>query len=218
MLLTGRCRYLLLAAVFLLLMLAVPREQILVSQSVDMHFYRQYCLMISDTINIEFLAGLLAAALWQRMSVRAGILWWGIMAGAVFYFLFAVISLYAPFGDTGNPHTSVMTIPCFLLFICGLKFSKIKPRQYPAWLMFTGKISYSLYLIHMVVIFSLISLAQYFFGIQYFDNFSHRFNLLLVSLGVTFFLSWCCYSMIEVKLSVFLRNKLLALLRLSPVP
>ena len=213
-LLVGRWRYLWLIAVFLLLMCAVPREQLLIRQAVDAHFYRQYFLMISDTVNIDFLAGLLAAMFWQRMSARAGIVWWLMMAGSVFCFLFAVTTLYAPFGDTGNPHSSVMTIPCFLVFISGLKFSKIKPRQYPGWLLFTGKISYSLYLLHMAVIFTLISVAQHVFGMQYFDEFSHRFNLLLVSLGMTFVLSWCSYSLIEVKLSVFLRDKLLAVMRL----
>ncbi len=214
MLLAGRYRYLWLTAIFLALMWAVPREQLLIRQSADAHFYRQYFLMISDTINIDFLAGLFAAMLWQRMSAGAGRWWWAMMAGSVGYFLFAVGSLYAPFGDTGNPHTSVMTLPCFLLFISGLKFSKIKPRQYPGWLLFTGKISYSLYLFHMAVIFALISLGQHIFGIQYFDEFAHRFNLLLVSLGVTFVLSWGSYSLIEVKLSLFLRDKLLAVMRL----
>lgn len=214
LLLAGRYRYGLLVAIFFLLMWLMPREQLLMSQSVDAHFYRQYFLMMSDSVNIDFLAGLLAAVLWQRMSDRAGIMWWLIMVGTVVYFLLAVTFLYAPFGDMGNPHTSVMTLPCFLLFICGLKFSKIKPRQYPRWLLFAGKISYSLYLLHMAVIFTLVSLAQNIFGMQYFDEFSHRFNLLLVSLGVTFVLSWYCYSMIEIKLSVFLRDKLLAVMNL----
>ncbi len=214
MLLSGRYRYLWLTAIFLLLMGVVPRDLLLARQETGAHFYRQYFLMISDPINIDFLAGMLAAFLYPRMSADAGVLWRGGMLSMVIYFLFAVGWQYAPLGDTGNVHTSIMTFPCFLLFLAGLKFSKLKPRHYPGWLLFTGKISYSLYLLHMAVIFSLITLARQIFGADCFDDFSYRFNLLLISLLMTFFLSWVSYLMIEVKFSVFLRDKLLTAMKL----
>lgn len=209
MLLCGRSRYLFLVILFLSLMLLVPRDALLQRQASDPHFYQQYILMISDSINIDFLAGLLAAMLYSRMSSSAGIGCWLLMAGSVVFFLFAVGGLYAPFGERWNLHTNVMTLPCFILFLSGLKLSKITSRRVPGWLMFTGKISYSLYLLHMAVIFTVISAAQRYLGEDYFDSFSNRFNLLWVSLVLTYICSWVFYLFVEIKLSVFLRDKLL---------
>ena len=195
-------------------MTLLPREVILSKQNNDPRFYWQYLCMISDTINMDFLAGILAAMLYQKMSARAGIPQWLMMLVSVIYFLGAVGWLYKPFGELGNNHTSIMMLPCLLVFLAGLKLSKVKKISYPGWLLFTGKISYSLYLLHMVVIFSMIELLKSLYGDDFFDSFPHRFNLVLISIGITFLLSAVYYALIEVRLSRWLKIKIFHFLKL----
>lgn len=183
----------------------LPRGNILSLQQKDPRFYWQYLCMISDTINMDFLAGIITAMLYQKMSVRAGIQHWLMMLASVIYFIAAVGWLYKPFGELGNNHTSVMTLPCLLVFLSGLKLSKVRRINYSGCLLFIGEISYSLYLLHMAVIFTVIELFTWLFGNDYFEVFSHRFNLLCISFGITLLLSCGYYSLIEVRFSRWLR-------------
>lgn len=192
----------------------LPREAILSLQKTDPRFYWQYLCMISDTINIDFLAGIIAAILYQKMSDRAGIQHWLMMLASVVYFLGAVGWRYKPLGDLGNDHTSIMTLPCLLVFLSGLKLSKVKEINYSGCLLFIGKVSYSLYLLHMAVIFSVIELFKGLYGGDYFDVFSHRFNLLWISFVITLLLSCVYYSLIEVRLSRWLSIKCFNFFRL----
>lgn len=210
----SRYRYCTLMMILIAGMTLLPRDVILSLQKSDPRFYWQYLCMISDTINMDFLAGILAAMLYQRMSDRAGIPQWIMMLASVIYFVAAVGWLYKPFGELGNNHTSIMTLPCLLIFLSGLKLSKVKKINYSGWLLFTGEISYSLYLLHMAVIFSVIELLKTLYGNNYFNVFSHRFNLIWISLGITLLLSRVYYSLIEVRLSRWLKIKIFHFLNL----
>ena len=195
-------------------MTLLPRETILTLQKADPRFYWQYLCMVSDSINTDFLAGIIAAMLYQRMSAQAAIQHKLMILTSVLYFFYAVGSLYKPFGDLGNNHASIMTLPCLMIFLSGLKLSKVKKINYPGWLLFTGEISYSLYLLHMAVIFSMIELFKGLYGNDYFAVFSHRFNLLWISFGCTFLLSRMYYTLIEVRFSCWLKNKVFNFLHL----
>lgn len=117
-------------------------------------FIWQYGLMMTNPIILEFLMGIIAAILYLRMNSK--ITWLGrvLMLCAVGYFCFTCYTLYSPWQSRESGHLGGYSLACFMLLLAGLKYEKVRARRYPSWLMFTGEISYSMYLLHMAVMFS----------------------------------------------------------------
>lgn len=174
-------------------------------------FIWQYGLMITNPIILEFLMGIVAAILYLRMNSK--ITWCSriFMLSAVGYFCFTCYTLYSPWQTMESGHLGGYSLACFVLLLAGLKYEKVRTRGFPSWLMFTGEISYSMYLLHMAVMFSSVYLLKRINSDNYFDTFTHRFDLLITTLIITYLLSYLSYIYIENKLSTYIKEKVLTL-------
>ena len=119
--------------------------------------------------------------------------------------------LYSPWQSRESGHLGGYSLACFMLLLAGLKYEKVRARRYPSWLMFTGEISYSMYLLHMAVMFSSIYVLKKINSDNYFDTFNHRFDLLVITLIITYLLSYLSYIYIENKLSTYIKEKVLTM-------
>jgi len=157
--------------------------------------------LATNPIILEFVSGYFIAYYFKFITyavskVRNGV------------FLFIIFALLIPmcFGIKvlcffNDFHMGGMFLPALFIFIFCIKFFDIDRRSTPIFLVFTSKISYSIYLLHMAVIFSTIEFARLLFGNNVFASFSARFNLLFISLFFSWVFGYVFYLYIEEKLS-----------------
>ncbi|TBM23027.1 acyltransferase [Hafnia paralvei] len=174
-------------------------------------FIWQYGLMMTNPIILEFLLGIIAAILYLRMNSKITWLSRALMLCAVGYFCFTCYTLYSPWQSMESGHLGGYSLACFMLLLAGLKYEKVRTRRFPSWLMFTGEISYSMYLLHMAVMFSSIYVLKSINSDNYFDTFNHRFDLLVITLIITYLLSYLSYIYIENKFSTYIKEKVLSI-------
>lgn len=100
-----------------------------------------------------------------------------------------------------DPHISTMFIPAVTIFLCIIRLMYIEKWHLPDLMGFTAKISYSIYLLHMAVMFVIIYLSRFFLGNNIFDSFPARFNLLIIVIITTWIVSYIFYATVEKRLS-----------------
>lgn len=100
-----------------------------------------------------------------------------------------------------DAHISTMLIPAVIIFLCIIRLMFIEGWHLPNFMNFTAKISYSIYLLHMAVMFVVIYLSKFFLGVNIFDSFSARFNLLIIVIITTWIVSFIFYFIVEKRLS-----------------
>ncbi len=107
---------------------------------------------------------------------------------------------------TDDMHIGLMLIPALIFFIYCIKIFDIDKISVPNFISFTARISYSIYLLHMAVIFSLIELSKLTFGEQVFDSFNARFNLFFLSLLFSWCISYLFCIKVEEKISMLMKS------------
>jgi len=87
-------------------------------------------------------------------------------------------------------HVGVMFVPALFIFICSIKIFEVDGNKVPQFLALTSRISYSIYLLHMAIIFIVIEVSKALYGGEVFKVFTTRFNLLFISLLFSWVISY----------------------------
>ena len=162
--------------------------------------------MASDPILIEFILGYLLA--YYRDIIFMAIK----KVHKCFFYLLVFLSAPLVFWEVKtlsfieDLHLGVMFLPAISFFLYAIKTYDFEKEIIPKFLLFTSRISYSIYLLHMAVIFIVIDVYRFFYGEEVFNSFSDRFNLIFISLVSTWSASYFFYIFIEEKLSKVLRK------------
>lgn len=98
-------------------------------------------------------------------------------------------------------HIGGMFLPALFIFFFCIKIFDLDKKTVPRFLVFTSRISYSIYLLHMAIIFTIIDVSTWVFGSDVFGVFSARFNLFFISLFFSWVVSYYFCFYVEERLS-----------------
>lgn len=98
-------------------------------------------------------------------------------------------------------HIGGMFLPALFIFFFCIKIFDLDKKTVPRFLVFTSRISYSIYLLHMAIIFTIIDVSTWVFGSDVFGVFSARFNLFFISLFFSWVVSYYFCFCVEERLS-----------------
>jgi len=98
-------------------------------------------------------------------------------------------------------HMGGMFLPSLFIFFFCIKIFDLDKKTVPRFLVFTSRISYSIYLLHMAIIFTIIDVSRWVFGSDVFGVFSARFNLFFISLFFSWVVSYYFCFYVEERLS-----------------
>ncbi len=157
--------------------------------------------LATNPIILEFVSGYLIAyyfkiivCLVNRVRVSVFILTIVILLTLV-YFEMKTFYFFSDF------HIGGMFLPALFIFFFCIKIFDLDKKTVPRFLVFTSRISYSIYLLHMAIIFTIIDVSTWVFGSDVFGVFSARFNLFFISLFFSWVVSYYFCFYIEERLS-----------------
>jgi exopolysaccharide production protein ExoZ len=202
----GRWRYPVLLVWFFATLVIVPAMQgtldFLVTTVREVHGLRYTVLALNPIVG-DFVFGMLAA--WIYTSTRQAhhrLLALGIAAIGVFAFVltwhsWGLVNFYGPRG---------WGLPVAFAFVGIVLAAKPKPLMVPSWITWFGDISYSLYLVH-VLVFIMLTRAVDGFGMK---GFLAGIMLFLLQPTLAIMVAALTYRFVEVPLSAWVRSVLLA--------
>lgn len=157
--------------------------------------------LATNPIILEFVSGYLIAyyfkiivCLVNRVRVSVFILTIVILLTLV-YFEMKTFYFFSDF------HIGGMFLPALFIFFFCIKIFDLDKKNVPRFLVFTSRISYSIYLLHMAIIFTIIDVSTWVFGSDVFGVFSARFNLFFISLFFSWVVSYYFCFYVEERLS-----------------
>lgn len=162
--------------------------------------------MASNPIVIEFIIGYIIASYFNeiiKIINRVGDVYYNIINFFIITLLYLEVKTLPMFDDL---HMGVGFIPSVYLFIYSIKLFNGSGMKLPRFLSFTSRVSYSIYLLHMPVIFIVITISKLIFGEMVFDFFFSRVIMFFVSLSVSWFVGYLFYSSVEERLSKVLKK------------
>ena len=162
--------------------------------------------MASNPIVIEFLIGYIIAVHLNKIikiinNVRG--IYYNIINVIIIILLFLEVKTLPMFDDL---HMGVGFLPSVYLFIYSIKLFNGSGLKLPQFLSFTSRVSYSIYLLHMPVIFMVITISKLIFGSMVFDFFFSRLIMFFVALSVSWFIGFLFYRSVEERLSKVLKK------------
>lgn len=160
-----------------------------------------YLNMATNPIILEFIAGYFIAYYLKEVVFLINNI-----SNSVFIFIISVFLIMIYFESKilyffNDFHMGLMFLPSLFIFVYGIKIFDVDQRNVPRFLAFTSRISYSIYLLHMAVIFIAIEVSTMIFGSEVFGVFSARFNLFFISLFFSWVISYFFCLFFEEKLS-----------------
>jgi exopolysaccharide production protein ExoZ len=161
-----------------------------------------YLKLCSNTINYDFIFGVLIGFVYKKRKVLFNYFFLIVLfSTSVILFCIQLMTNYLyGYGLEGWGISSALIV-FSLLYLerdYGMKFSK-----YFVW---GGGISYSIYLLHVLVFFALLNIYQFF-------NFSEKSIILtLLCISITMAVSQLSRFLIEIRLSEWIKNKIFALI------
>jgi len=157
--------------------------------------------LATNPIILEFISGYLIAYYFKitvflvnRVRVSIFILAM-VMLLTLMYFDMKVFYFFSDF------HIGGMFLPALFIFFFCIKIFDLDKKTVPRFLVFTSRISYSIYLLHMAIIFTIIDVSTWVFGSDVFGVFSARFNLFFISLFFSWVVSYYFCFYVEERLS-----------------
>ncbi len=157
--------------------------------------------LATNPIILEFVSGYLIAhyfkiivCLVNRVRVSVFILTIVILLTLV-YFEMKTFYFFSDF------HIGGVFLPALFIFFFCIKIFDLDKKNVPRFLVFTSRISYSIYLLHMAIIFTIIDVSTWVFGSDVFGVFSARFNLFFISLFFSWVVSYYFCFYVEERLS-----------------
>ncbi len=157
--------------------------------------------LATNPIILEFISGYLIAYYFKitvflvnRVRVSIFILAMVILL-TLMYFDMKVFYFFSDF------HIGGMFLPALFIFFFCIKIFDLDKKTVPRFLVFTSRISYSIYLLHMAIIFTIIDVSTWVFGSDVFGVFSARFNLFFISLFFSWVVSYYFCFYVEERLS-----------------
>ncbi len=151
--------------------------------------------MATNPIILEFITGYLISYYLKEVTSFIGRVRDSIFISMIVIFLILIYLEVKILYFFSDPHMGLMFIPALFVFIYSIKIFDVNKRSVPRFLVFTSRISYSIYLLHMAVIFTIIEISTQLFGSEVFGSFSARFNLFFISLFFSWVISYffCLY-------------------------
>lgn len=144
----------------------------------------------TNPIILEFISGYLISYHYKKVlhlvsKVRSVFLHVG-----VFFVFFLVLFEIKTVFISDDLHVGVMFLPALFIFIYSIKIFEVDGKKVPQALALTSRISYSIYLLHMAIIFTVIEISKVIYGGEIFKIFATRFNLLFISLLFSWVISY----------------------------
>lgn len=149
-----------------------------------------WCSFATNPIILEFISGYLISYHYKKVlhlvsKVRGVFFYVGL-----FFILSLVLFEIKTVFISDDLHVGVMFLPAFFLFIYSIKVFDVDGKKVPQALALTSRISYSIYLLHMAIVFTVIEISKVLYGGEIFKVFSTRFNLLFISLLFSWVVSY----------------------------
>ncbi|PIJ42255.1 hypothetical protein, partial [Tatumella sp. OPLPL6] len=142
--------------------------------------------LATNPIILEFISGYLVAYFFKSTVYLVNRVRYPVFILAIFILLILIYFEMSTFYFYSDFHIGGMFLPALFIFFFCIKIFDLDKKAVPRFLIFTSRISYSIYLLHMAIIFTIIDISTWFFGSDVFGVFSARFNLFFISL----FFSW----------------------------
>lgn len=188
-------RYVFLYAIILILVLGIPlmfNSEVVLNENKVNYFNNDYFNLATSPLLLQFLLGVLLGNLYEYVNIKK--------KHTLLFFIISIIIFIIYYFRLFSFIQSDLII-CGLLVFSILLIDKNRfkvPNN--KFLIYLGDISYSLYLIHPIIIYSLPIVFKY---MDIYVNPKILFFLILI---LTFFSSMITYELIEKKLTIYLKK------------
>lgn len=163
-----------------------------------------YLSMITNPVILEFLLGLAVFYTYKNMDGKLNITW---VVAIACSFIFFVYNLHNPVFH--NSRLMMWGVPSALLAVGMLKLERCSKLPDIKWLMLTGNLSFSIYLLHEGVQKNVRKLVKALFGDVALQSAWIQLFAICISLGLTIALAKIAYKYIEKKQNNNLRRVIL---------
>lgn len=157
--------------------------------------------LATNPIILEFISGYLVAYFFKSTVYFVNRVRYPVFILAIFILLILIYFEMSTFYFYSDFHIGGMFLPALFIFFFCIKIFDLDKKAVPRFLIFTSRISYSIYLLHMAIIFTIIDISTWFFGSDVFGVFSARFNLFFISLFFSWVISYYFCFYVEERLS-----------------
>lgn len=157
--------------------------------------------LATNPIILEFVTGYLVSYYFKKIVFFVNRVRYSVFILAILILLILIYFDMSTFYFYSDFHIGGMFLPALFIFFFCIKIFDLDKKTVPRFLVFTSRISYSIYLLHMAIIFTIIDISTWFFGSDVFGVFSARFNLFFISLFFSWVVSYYFCFYVEERLS-----------------
>ena len=157
--------------------------------------------LATNPIILEFISGYYIAYYFKYIVYLVNRVRYSVFISTISILLILIYFEMKIFYFVSDLHIGGMFLPAVFIFVFCIKVFDLDKKNVPRFLVFTSRISYSIYLLHMAIIFTIIDISTWIFGSDVFGAFSARFNLFFISLFFSWLVSFYFCFYVEERLS-----------------